>query len=95
MLEAMACGCALVASDTAPVREVIRHGENGWLVDFFDTGALARRIAAVLEDPAASRALRLRAAATVRLRYGMENGVRQYRALLGLDRAPVRLTSLH
>lgn len=95
MLEAMACGCALVASDTAPVREVIRHGENGWLVDFFDTGALARRIAAVLEDPAATGPLRLRAAATVRSRYGMEDGVRQYRALLGLDTAPSRLTILH
>ncbi len=75
--------------------EVESHDENGWLVDFFDTGALARRIAAVQEDPAASRALRLRAAATVRSLNGMENGVRQYRALLGLDTAPVRLTSLH
>jgi len=95
MLEAMACGCALVASDTAPVREVIRHGENGWLVDFFDAHALASRIAAVLEAPAASHALRLRAAATVRARYGLEDGVRQYRALLGLAGAPAGSTTLH
>lgn len=86
MLEAMACGCVLVASDTAPVRDVIRHGENGWLVDFFDARALATRIAAVVQDPAASRALRLRAAATVQARYGLEDGVRKYRALLGLDK---------
>ena len=28
LLEAQVSGCAMVASDTAPVREVIRHGEN-------------------------------------------------------------------
>ena len=95
MLEAMACGCALVASDTAPVREVIRHGENGWLVDFFDTGALALHIAALLDDPSATRRLRVRAAATVRSQYGIEDDVRQYRALLGLERMPARLASLY
>ena len=34
-LEAMAVGCSIVASDTQPVREVIRNGVNGLLVDFF------------------------------------------------------------
>lgn len=33
LLQAMACGCAIVASDVAPVREVIGHGRHGWLVD--------------------------------------------------------------
>ena len=36
LLEAMSAGCAIVASDTAPVREAIRHGEIGQLVDFRD-----------------------------------------------------------
>lgn len=48
LLEAMSAGCALVASDTAPVREVITHGKNGWLTDFFDTGKLAATIDEVL-----------------------------------------------
>ena len=41
-IEAMSAGCLLVASNTDPVREVVRDGENGLLADFFDTGASCR-----------------------------------------------------
>ena len=51
MIEAMSAGCLLVASDTAPVREVVRDGENGLLADFFDSGALADRICEALDRP--------------------------------------------
>ena len=51
MIEAMSAGCVVVASDTAPVREVIRDGENGQLVDFFDTEGLAERICDALARP--------------------------------------------
>ena len=50
LLEAMSMGCAVVASDTAPVREAIEHGVTGRLVDFFDAGALASEVAALLSD---------------------------------------------
>lgn len=33
LLQAMACGCAILASDVAPVREVMRHGRHGLLLD--------------------------------------------------------------
>lgn len=33
-LEAMSAGCLMVASDTAPVREVIEHEKQGFLFDF-------------------------------------------------------------
>ena len=52
LLEAMSAGCAIVASDTAPVREAIRHGETGQLVDFFDPAALAQQVIALCQDPA-------------------------------------------
>jgi glycosyltransferase involved in cell wall biosynthesis/UDP:flavonoid glycosyltransferase YjiC (YdhE family) len=41
LLEAMACGAPIVASDTAPVREVVEHGRNVQLGDFFDADAVA------------------------------------------------------
>ncbi|GHU06486.1 hypothetical protein AGMMS50225_01550 [Betaproteobacteria bacterium] len=58
LLEALASGCMVVASNTAPVREVIRDGENGWLVDFFDGEALVRRVLQALAAPPESIALR-------------------------------------
>ena len=48
LLEAMACGCLIVASDTAPVKEVVVDGENGLLVDFFDPEAIASKVCSVL-----------------------------------------------
>jgi glycosyltransferase involved in cell wall biosynthesis len=51
LLEAMACGCAIVASDTAPVREAISEGETGRLVDFFSVSALTARLCELLDDP--------------------------------------------
>lgn len=51
LLEAMACGCAIVASNVEPVREVIQDGKTGLLVDFFDQKGLCDRIDQVLDHP--------------------------------------------
>jgi glycosyltransferase involved in cell wall biosynthesis len=48
--EALATGCAVIGSDTAPVREFITNGHNGILVPFFDVAGLANTILRVLED---------------------------------------------
>jgi len=72
LLEAMSCGALVVGSDTPPLRDVIRHGENGLLVDFFDGEALARQVAAVLADPEAQRPLRRAARATVVERFDLK-----------------------
>lgn len=51
LLESMAMQATVVASDVAPVREAITHGETGMLVDFFDPEALADQVVDVLANP--------------------------------------------
>ena len=51
LLEAMSLGCAVVASDVAPVREFIAHDVNGRLTSFFDPQALANAVAVLLASP--------------------------------------------
>jgi len=50
LLEAMSAGCAIVASDTAPVREAIVPNQTGRLVDFFAPAALAAEVVALSRD---------------------------------------------
>jgi glycosyltransferase involved in cell wall biosynthesis len=73
-IEAMACGCLIVGSATAPVLEVLRDGENGITVDFFSHKQLANRIEAALEQRRALDALRHGARATAVEQYDL-NGV--------------------
>jgi glycosyltransferase involved in cell wall biosynthesis len=65
LLDAMACECLIVGSDTAPVREVIRHGRNGLLTDFFDHAALADLLLDAVSRPETYAPLRQAARETV------------------------------
>ena len=71
LLEAMSIGCLVVASDTAPVREVIEHERNGLLTDFFDTEALAHRVADALANGKSLEPLRAAARETIVRRYDL------------------------
>lgn len=71
MLEAMAAGCAIVGSTTSPVKEVIRDGETGLLVDFFDPAAVAAAVDRLLVDRVLACTLGRRARALVRRRYDL------------------------
>jgi glycosyltransferase involved in cell wall biosynthesis len=73
MLEAMSAGCLLVASDTQPVREVIRDGENGLLVDFFNPKNIADRICEALDNRSAMQRLRQNARQTILERYAAKD----------------------
>jgi glycosyltransferase involved in cell wall biosynthesis len=51
LLEAMSAGCAIVASDTQPLLEAIRHNDTGKLISFFDPAALAHSVSELLDQP--------------------------------------------
>jgi glycosyltransferase involved in cell wall biosynthesis len=71
MIEAMSCGALIVGSATPPVQEVIRHGENGLLVQFFAPGELADTVVACLAAPDRYRPLREAARRTAIERYDL------------------------
>jgi glycosyltransferase involved in cell wall biosynthesis len=48
--EALAAGCAIVGSDTEPVREFITHERNGLLTSFFDSQALVDNVLSLLQN---------------------------------------------
>jgi glycosyltransferase involved in cell wall biosynthesis len=57
LIESMALGCRIVASDTAPVREVIEDGVTGRLFPFFDRKALVERVRQTLAEKERSAAM--------------------------------------
>lgn len=83
MLEAMSVGALVVGSDTAPVREVIEHGRNGLLVDFFNPQQLADTVCEVLAAPERFAHLRDAARQNVVERYDFRTqSLPQYMRLL-------------
>lgn len=80
-MEAMAAGCLMIGSDTAPVREVLKHGENGWLTDFFDPASLVETVAMALESPHRAR-IRGAARGTILGRYDLQTCLPQQLELI-------------
>jgi glycosyltransferase involved in cell wall biosynthesis len=72
MMDAMSCGAVVLGSDTAPVREMIKDGENGLIADFFNPDALAAKAIEALRDPAAARAMGRAAERMITERYSLE-----------------------
>jgi L-malate glycosyltransferase len=57
ILEYMAAGRPVVATDVGGAREAVRDGETGYLVSVGDASAMADRIIALLSDPERARAM--------------------------------------
>jgi glycosyltransferase involved in cell wall biosynthesis len=80
--EALAAGCAVVASDTEPVREFITHEKNGLLAPFLRPDKVAQAVLDVLESPALSQRLRRAARAWAEKNLDMGDYIAGYEALI-------------
>ena len=72
LLEAMSVGCAIVASDTQPLHEAIKHDETGRLLNFFDVPKLANEVCALLDDPEERARLGANARAFAQANYDLQ-----------------------
>lgn len=81
-IEALSMGCLVIASDTAPVREVIEDGHNGFLTEFFDVDGLARKVVDALAAGTTLAPLKTAARATVLERYALSKTLPRHLALL-------------
>ena len=73
LLEAMATGCCIVASDTAPVKEVIQNNFNGILVDFYDIDLLVKNINLILNNPENYSNIKTSARKTINEKFELKN----------------------
>lgn len=77
ILEAMAAGIPVVATDIGGIPEIIRNGENGILVPPRDIPALSKAVCRVLEDDALRDRLVQNGRRTVEERFSLDRMVNQ------------------
>jgi glycosyltransferase involved in cell wall biosynthesis len=81
LMNALACGATVLASRTAPVCEMIEHGKNGLLADFFDVDRWVESASRVLDAPQDFKALGAAGVAMIRERYSLDVCLPQLLAL--------------
>jgi glycosyltransferase involved in cell wall biosynthesis len=81
LVEAMAAGCACIATNVVGVRGVIDHGLNGLLVPENDPQALAMALSYLLKNPNASNELGKKAREKALNFYSLEKMQENYEAL--------------
>jgi glycosyltransferase involved in cell wall biosynthesis len=81
IVEAMAAGRPVVASNTGGIPEIVADGDTGLLVPPGNPTALAEAIASLLSDPARARAMGARGRQRVRERFLVETAVQRHQKL--------------
>jgi glycosyltransferase involved in cell wall biosynthesis len=88
ILEYMAAGCPVVATDVGGIREAVIEGETGYLVEARDHDALAKRILCLLDAPERARAMGMRGRRIVQQKFSLQSQLQAvaklYERLLGI-----------
>jgi hypothetical protein len=79
LLEAMACGCAVVSTENCMIPEVIEHGENGFMTN--DPKEMRQYLQTLLDNPALCRTLGDNARKTIVERFSMKAFVEKWNEL--------------
>lgn len=80
--EAMATGCAIIASDTQPVQEFVADRVTGILTPFLDHNALADRVLEMLENKKLAQSLRKAARTEAERSLSMDDYINNYEILI-------------
>lgn len=78
LLDAMSCGCPIVASNTAPVTEVMQDNYNGILFDFYNVDEQLEKIEYALDNKDKMEELRHNARKTIVDNYALKNLLPQH-----------------
>lgn len=81
-LEALSTGCAVVASNTAPVKEFIEDGRNGLLADFFNVRELTETMQVALAGGGEIDRMRKEARQTIVDRWSLDEAVARYNEVI-------------
>ena len=83
LLEAMALGKPVVATDVGGNREVVQHGETGLLVPAKNSQALAEAIITLIRNPKLAQAMGQRGKERAFTQFDMKSMVHKYESLYG------------
>ena len=81
ILEAMAAQCVVVAADVASVRAVIEDGENGLMVEPYNTTQIVEKLKFLLSGNADWKKLQRNARATVEEKFAIDDYIRKLESL--------------
>ena len=91
LMEAMACGCTVVASNVGGNPELVVHGENGLLFESGNVASLTGALESVLGDAALRHRLSAAAIRTIEEGYTREQSARRFGDLYGRLLSSARL----
>jgi glycosyltransferase involved in cell wall biosynthesis len=81
VMEAMASGCAVVASNVEGTRDLVRDGSNGFLFEFGNQGDLVAKVLALVDDAALRQRVAADSSEWVRANMSVEASVARMTAI--------------